>query len=139
MVIKTKEVTTYKDAFSQLADGLVGEHKFKVGSFYEFVRDIWSQSFEHPEYFGAWHIGVLAEDIEYCLENDLNYVAVLPRFHFKSTILGHAFSVWSLLRSKRDSSVLYLSYSDSMAQYHISEINKYHGIKIPIHYLYNFL
>jgi len=124
MVIKTKEVTTYKDAFSQLANGLIGEKKFKTGSFWEFVRDIWSQSFEHPEYFKAWHIGVLAEDIEYCLENNLNYVAVLPRFHFKSTILGHAFSVWSLLRSKRDASVLYLSYSDGMAQYHISEINK---------------
>jgi hypothetical protein len=86
MVIKTKEVTTYKDAFSQLANGLIGEKKFKTGSFWEFVRDIWSQSFEHPEYFKAWHIGVLAEDIEYCLENNLNYVAVLPRFHFKSTI-----------------------------------------------------
>ena len=49
---------------------------------------------------------------------------MLPRFHFKSTILGHAFSVWRLLQSTRDMSVLYLSYSDGMAKYHIAEINK---------------
>ena len=54
----------------------------------------------------------------------MNYVAILPRFHFKSTLLGHAFSVWRLLTSKRDTSILYLSYSDTMARYHISEINK---------------
>jgi len=122
----TKEsVTTYTDAFSQLADGLVsgGSTQFK-GSFWEFLRDIWSQGFDHPEYFRAWHVGVVAEDIEQCLQEDLNYVAVLPRFHFKSTVLGHAFSIWRLLQATRDMSVLYLSYSDGMAQYHISEINK---------------
>ena len=124
MPFATKEVTTYQDAFSQLARGLLNEHKFKTGSFWEFVRDIWSQGYDHPEYFQAWHVGVLAEDIQECLENDLNYVAVLPRFHFKSSVLGHAFSVWRLLQAKRDVSVLYLSYSDGMAQYHISEINK---------------
>ena len=117
--------TTYTDAFSQLAHGLQrgGNKQFK-GSFWEFLRDIWSQGFDHPEYFKAWHVGVVAEDIEQCLQEDLNYVAVLPRFHFKSTILGHAFSIWRLLQATRDMSVLYLSYSDGMAQYHISEINK---------------
>ena len=124
MPYASKEVTTYQNAFSQLANGLLNEHKFKTGSFWEFVRDIWSQGYDHPEYFQAWHVGVLAEDIQECLENDLNYVAVLPRFHFKSSVLGHAFSVWRLLQAKRDVSVLYLSYSDGMAQYHISEINK---------------
>jgi len=124
MATKVKDVTTYKDAFSRLADGLAGERKFKTGSFWEFVRDIWSQGYDHPEYFKAWHIGVVCEDIEECLESGLNYCAVLPRFHFKSTVLGHAFSVWRLLQATRDVSVLYLSYSDGMAQYHISEINK---------------
>ena len=32
MVLKTKELTTYKDAFSQLADGLLEDQKFKVGT-----------------------------------------------------------------------------------------------------------
>ena len=49
MATKVKDVTTYKDAFSRLADGLAGERKFKTGSFWEFVRDIWSQGYDHPE------------------------------------------------------------------------------------------
>jgi len=122
---KQQEALTFQDAFSKLAEGLTtGNVSYKVGSFYEFLRDIWSQSFDNPEYFGAWHVGVLADDIEECLETGKNYVAILPRFHFKSTILGHAFSVWRLLKAKRDCSVLYLSYSDGMARYHLSEINK---------------
>ena len=120
----TTEVTTYNDAFARLAEDLVKDEQVQVGSFWEFLRDVWSLSFEHPEYFKAWHIGVIAEDIEECLESGLNYCAVLPRFHFKSTVLGHAFSIWRLLKSKRDCSVLYLSYSDGMSQYHLAEINK---------------
>ena len=124
MTNKQNEITTYKDAISRLASGLIEQKNYHVGSFYEFLRDIWSQSFDNPEYFGAWHVGVLAEDIEECLETGQNYVAVLPRFHFKSTIMGDAFSVWRLLKAPRDCSVLYLSYSDGMARYHLSEINK---------------
>ena len=117
-------VTTFAKAFDVLAQGLQTHQNIRMGSFWEFLRDVWSQGFDHPEYFTAWHIGVLAEDIERCLEEGKNYVAVLPRFHFKSTILGHAFSIWQLLRSNRDCSILYLSYSDGMAKYHINEINK---------------
>ena len=116
--------TTFEDAFSKLAQGLETRQAIKVGSFWEFLRDIWSTSFDHPEYFQAWHVGVVAEDVERCVEEGLNYVAILPRFHFKSTLLGHAFSVWRLLKANRDCSVLYLSYSDHMARYHIAEINK---------------
>lgn len=121
---KSEDVTTFSQAFELLADGLNTHETIQTGSFWEFLRDIWSQGFDHPEYFKAWHVGVVAEDIERCLEEGLNYCAVLPRFHFKSTILGHAFSVWRLLQATRDMSVLYLSYSDGMAKYHISEINK---------------
>ena len=117
-------VTTFAKAFDVLAQGLQSHQSIRTGSFWEFLRDIWSQGFDHPEYFTAWHIGVLAEDIERCIEEGKNYVAVLPRFHFKSTILGHAFSIWQLLKSTRDCSILYLSYSDGMAKYHINEINK---------------
>jgi hypothetical protein len=120
----TQEITTFNDAFDRLATGLLTSGKAKVGSFHEFLINIWSQSFENPEYFNAWHVGIVAEDIEECMQKGLNYCAVLPRFHFKSTILGHAFSVWRLLTAPRDCSVLYLSYSDGMARYHISEINK---------------
>ena len=87
------EVTTFSKAFDVLAQGLQAHQNLQVGSFWEFLRDTWSQGFDHPEYFKAWHIGVVAEDIERCLQEGKNYVAVLPRFHFKSTILGHAFSI----------------------------------------------
>ena len=117
-------VTTFEKAFDVLAQGLQTHQSIRVGSFWEFLRDTWSQGFDHPEYFTAWHIGVVADDIEKCLQDGKNYVAVLPRFHFKSTILGHAFSIWQLLKSSRDCSILYLSYSDGMAKYHINEINK---------------
>ena len=124
MANKHSEVTTFAKAFDVLAQGLQSHQSINAGSFWEFIRDIWSLSFEHPGYFRAWHIGVVAEDIERCIEEEKNYVAVLPRFHFKSTVLGHAFSVWRLLQGTRDQSVLYLSYSDGMAKYHINEINK---------------
>ena len=59
-MVLQQEATTYNDAFNQLAEGIASaqQQRVKVGSFYEFLRDIWSQSFEHPEYFKAWHVGV---------------------------------------------------------------------------------
>lgn len=119
-----KELITIESAFNMLSDALVEQEKYQVGSFRDFLQNVWCYSYDNPEYFKAWHVGVLADDIEECLETGMNYLAVLPRFHFKSTILGHAFSVWRLMSSSRDSSILYLSYSDTMARYHISEINK---------------
>ena len=119
-----KEVVNIQDAFKALSKGLEEKKRQDVGSFREFIENIWAQSYDNPEYFKAWHVSLLAEDIEECLETGLNYVGVLPRGHFKSTILGHAFSVWRLLKAPRDMSILYLSYSDGMAKYHIAEINK---------------
>ena len=43
----------------------------------------------------------------------------------KSTILGYAFCVWRILNSPSDMSILYLSYSDGMSRYHISEMNRH--------------
>ena len=121
---KQNEVVTVADALAQLSAGLTSQQKTKIGSFQEFITQIWSKSFERPDLFNSWHVNVIAEDAERAVEERMNYVAILPRFHFKSTLLGHAFSVWRLLKAKRDTSILYLSYSDTMARYHISEINK---------------
>jgi len=126
--IQTKPLAkglSYNDAILQLADTLEGvEQTAKIGSFWEFVRDVWSQSFEKPELFNAWHVGYLAEDIQDAVEQGLHYCAILPRAHFKSTILGHAFTMWRMLTQKKDLKVLYLSYSDTMAKYHINELKK---------------
>jgi len=119
-----KDVLSVENAFNMLSDGLLEQKRYEVGTFREFIENIWAESYDNPEYFKAWHVSLLAEDIEECLETGLNYVGVLPRGHFKSTILGHAFSVWRLLKAPRDMAILYLSYSDGMAKYHIAEINK---------------
>tara|TARA_R110000765_G_scaffold238530_1_gene341230 strand:+ start:47 stop:1690 length:1644 start_codon:yes stop_codon:yes gene_type:complete len=118
------EVVTLKEAFGLLSTGIKNSDKVSVGSFWEFVRDVWSLSFERPELFKAWHVQFLCEELEATVNEGSNYTAVLPRAHFKSTILGHAFAVWLLLKAKTDTRVLYLSYSDTMAKYHMSEINK---------------
>ena len=118
------ETVSVVDALALMADQLETSKKFAVGGFWDFVRDVWSQSFDNPDLFNAWHVGRICEDVEYALEEGLNYVSVLPRAHFKSTILGHAFAVWRLLKMGTNSNTLYLSYSASMAQYHIGELNK---------------
>jgi len=119
-----REDITVLDALQKLSEGLTGTQKADVGSFRDFVRNVWSLSYDRPELFNAWHVDIITDDIERAIAENKNYVAILPRFHFKSTLLGHAFSVWRLLKAKRDTSILYLSYSDTMARYHISEINK---------------
>ena len=118
------ETVSVLDALALMADQLESNKKFAVDGFWDFVRDVWSQSFDNPDLFDAWHVGRICEDVEYALSEGLNYVSVLPRAHFKSTILGHAFAVWRLLKMGTNSNTLYLSYSASMAQYHIGELNK---------------
>lgn len=133
----TKKVigqVSLEEAIEKLSDRFINpEHKsvaaetdMDFGSFYEFTRDIWSQGYEYPEHFHLWHIKQLCEDVQQALDEKKHYVAVIPRGHYKSTVLGHAFTVWRLLTSERDTEVVYLSYSENMAQhYHIAEIKKY--------------
>ena len=119
-----QEVVTLKEAFGLLSTGIKDSEKVAIGTFWEFVRDIWADSFERPELFRAWHVEFLCNELEETINEGTNYTAVLPRAHFKSTILGHAFAIWTLLKAKTDTRILYLSYSDTMAKYHMSEINK---------------
>ena len=91
-----KDIVSVEGAFDLLSKGLMDQKKYDVGSFKNFVQNIWCLSYDNPEYFKAWHVGLLADDIQECVETGMNYVGVLPRGHFKSTILGHAFSVWRL-------------------------------------------
>ena len=119
-----ERVTTYNDAFAALARGIKTTSPVKVGGFWDFTRDIWSLSFDQPKLFDAWHVGKLCDDVEYCIEEELGYVSVIPRTHFKSTILGHAFPIWRALKMQRDTNFLYLSYSDTMAKWHLGEIIK---------------
>ena len=124
---------TFKEAFEKLAEQFITPdiesisevgHDLEISSFFEFVRDIWSLSYPHPEHFGLWHVEMLCNDVEQAIAEGKYYVAILPRGHYKSTILGHAFSLWRLLTLKKDDEILYLSNSDNLAKRHISEIKK---------------
>ena len=124
MATNKKDVTSYEDAFALLSRGLKATSAIKVGGMWDFVRDIWSLSFDQPKLFNAWHVGKMCDDVERAIDEGLNYVSVVPRTHFKSTIIGHAFPVWRALKMGRDVNFLYLSYSDTMAKYHIGELIK---------------
>jgi len=122
---KTEKLVTFEDGLQELINTLDNRQSINTGSFWEFTRDIWSQGYEHKSYFDAWHVGVICEDVDRALSEGKGYVAILPRGHLKSTILGYAFCVWLILNSEQDSSILYLSYSDGMSRYHISEMNRH--------------
>lgn len=86
-----KELITIESAFNMLSDALVEQEKYQVGSFRDFLQNVWCYSYDNPEYFQAWHVGVLADDIEECLETGMNYLAVLPRFHLSQQYLDTLF------------------------------------------------
>ena len=94
-------------------------------SFYEFTRDIWSQSnvYQTPAWFSEWHIKLVCDDIQWCLENTVNYCCMMPRGHLKSTIC-YSFLCWLMLRSDRPSDPFYLSYNYTMATHHMGEIKR---------------
>jgi len=112
----------FMDALEQLSSNLIDEEEFHVGTFYEFIRDVWSQSFDKPEHFQLWHVQKVCRDVEKAMETGQHYVAVLPRGHYKSTILGHGFAVWRLLKSTKDAKIIYVSYTEKMTRRHISEM-----------------
>lgn len=125
---RKSSLLTYEEALAEMAGVLDTTYTqaIKVGGFYEFVRDVWSHSYERPELFGAWHVGVICDDYQRALEEHKNYCYLVSRFHLKST-LAYAFTVWMFLQNsgtKFDSSGLYMSYSDTMSLYHTSEMKK---------------
>ena len=124
---------SYADGIGKLADRLMNpdgvsqqDHDLYLDSFYDFIVNVWSIGYSKPEHFNLWHVKTLCDDVERSIGENKHYVAVVPRGHYKSTILGHAFAIWRLLKlaktTRRDSSIFYLSYSYDMAVYHIKEI-----------------
>ena len=49
-----KELITIESAFNMLSDALVEQEKYQVGSFRDFIQNVWCYSYDNPEYFKAW-------------------------------------------------------------------------------------
>lgn len=117
-----KKTFSLKEAFRELSDSLIEQNPIEIGSLWEFIRDIWAESYPTPELLRLWHVQYMCEKAEEAFNKGKNFLGILPRGHYKSTALGHGFSMWRLLKYPRDVSLLYLSYNDDMARYHVQQI-----------------
>ena len=41
----------FMEALEQLSNNLIDEQTVHIGTFYEFIRDVWSQGFAKPDHF----------------------------------------------------------------------------------------
>jgi hypothetical protein len=92
-----------------------------IGTFDDFVQNIFSKSY--PQFdFNTWHIRKIAHIVDEVIANPTSksLLAVLPRYHLKSTILGYASSIYRMLTTYGDG--MYVSYKDELASYHLSNI-----------------
>ena len=117
-----KEVS-YLTAFQEFASCLDKEDiSLKVESFDDFVQNVFSLGFPNFD-FNTWHIRKLSYEVDELLKQKVNepfLVAVLPRYHLKSTLLGYAGVLYRMLTSYGDG--VYISYKDELANYHVSNI-----------------
>ena len=112
---------SWSDAVNELVSDLKNDTTIDVPpSFKDFIQDNWKLSFPHPELFDIWHVGFICDELDRALDEGQNFVCVLPRGHWKSTLLGHGYTIWQLMRTKANSkSLLYASYNHDMVRYHV--------------------
>ena len=112
---------SWSEAVNELVTDLTNDTTIDVPStFKEFVQDIWKNSFPFPKLFDIWHVGFICDELDRALDEGQNLICVLPRGHWKSTILGHGYTIWQLMRTKASSrSLLYASYNHDMVRYHV--------------------
>ena len=94
-----------------------------AANFDEFVQKVFVLSY--PGYdFNTWHVRLLcakAEEAFGSIDNPY-LLAVLPRYHLKSTILGYGASIYRMLKSYGEG--LYISYKEDLANIHAFHIKK---------------
>ena len=111
----------YQDGFSELADLITDvENPIKVENFDDFVQRIFSKSY--PNYdFNTWHVRKLSHEVDLVLGLENKYLlAVLPRYHLKSTILCYAAHIFRMLTAYGDG--MLVSYKDELCNFHSSNI-----------------
>jgi len=95
----------------------------QLTNFDDFVQDIFALSY--PDYdFNTWHIHHLANTFQKVIDSpkDKYLLAVMPRYHLKSTILGYASSIYRMLTSSGEG--LFTSYKEELAGIHLYHIKE---------------
>ena len=125
------------EALNFMSAALLETHKIEYPSFFEFVRDVWAYSYDAPDLFNTWHVQYLCDQVQRDIDDRKYTCILLPRGHFKSTVFGHAFTVWRLLSNEgMESDLLYLSFSDGMSKSHVGIIkNKIERNEVLSQYL----
>ncbi|MFA5406951.1 MAG: hypothetical protein WC307_06365 [Candidatus Nanoarchaeia archaeon] len=88
-------------------------------SFAWFVRYIFPLSYSSKEFKEAHHTWIWAD----LIQNNKLLLLESARKHLKSTIL-YAFIMWRLLHLDADLEILYLSYKQELAQYHLKNVKE---------------
>ena len=123
-----KEALSYLEAIDKFSSYFSSDDDLYIGSFYEFIRDVWAYGFSRPEEFALRYVELICNDVEDMLNKPLDnkyYCATLPRGMRKSSILGYGFCVYRLLDMKVDVTIPYISYSEAMAMKHTTEIKRH--------------
>lgn len=90
-------------------------------SFPHFCKFIFAQALTNPKFRWGWHL----EDYAERLQNKKRTSTRGARKHAKSTLL-YAYILWHLYRLPLEpKQILFLSYSDSLARYHLRQAKEY--------------
>lgn len=117
-----EDMVAYSDSAELLSDLLTeSEVPFEIKSFDDFVQTICANSYPQHE-FNTWHIRLLSHLVDETILDPVSkfLLAVLPRYHLKSTILGYFSMIYRMLTSYGDG--VYVSFKDELANYHLSNI-----------------
>lgn len=107
--------------FARLTASELSEVQFS--NFDEFVQNVFSKSW--PEFsFNTWHIRLMSEVFQRVIDSETNkyMLAVIPRYHLKSSVLGYASSIYRMLTSSGEG--LYVSYKEELAGIHLFHVKE---------------
>jgi len=112
-----------KELDSALVYGFDDEEKLimteSIASFEYFCEHIFAESFENEEFEFKlnWHHRLWCQDVQH----NKRVCLLGPRYSLKSTIPGHAFTMWQMLLEHKTFG-LYVSYREDLAGHHLEEI-----------------
>ena len=121
------DLITVADATKLISDRLINRPSIKVGSFEEFLINIFSKSFDIPENFKLWHVQFMANKAQEAWESNKDLVCLAARGTYKTTVVAFAFPLWIFLTTLKDSRDLtgaYLSYKEPTSQKRLREFKK---------------